>query len=131
MKCKDLFADSDVVFVPVEKNLQRQESKITTYANYHGFKIQMELGLWVNPADQSCERVLQLTFAGYSDNPRYPSRSKLKPETIMKREEKRERIQNYIKKGMTIMEMARKEKCSKQAISQFIKYHNVKYKIDI
>lgn len=131
MKCKDLFSDSDVVFVPVEENLQRQESQITTYANYHGIKIQMELGLWVNPATQSCERVLKLSFVGFSENQRYPSRSKLKPETIEKREEKTQRIKDYIKQGLSLVEMARKEKCSKQAISQFIKYHNVKYKIDI
>lgn len=125
MKCKGLFRDSNVVFVPVEDNLQRQESQIATYANYHGIKVEIALGLWVYPATQECVRVLKLTYVGESDKPRYESRYKVKPETLIKREEKLERIKQYLKEGLTLQQMARKERCTKQAVSAFIRYHNV------
>lgn len=126
MKCKGLFRDSNVVFVPAEDNLQRQESQITTYANYHGIKVEMALGLWVYPATQECVRVLKLTIVGESDKPRYESRYKVNPETLAKREEKIERIKSYIEKGLTLQQMAHKEKCTKQAVSTFIRYHNIR-----
>ena len=125
MKCKDLFKNSTIEFIPVEDNLQRQESQITTYANYHGIKIKMEIGLWVNTATATAERVLKLTFIGEDNKPRYPSRYKINENTKIKREEKVKRITEYRKQGLTLQEIAQKENCTKQAILIFIKYHNI------
>lgn len=125
MKCKDLFKNSIVEFIPVEDNLQRQESQITTYANYHGIKIKMEIGLWVNAATATAERILKLTLMGVDNKPRYPSRYKINEDTKIKREEKIKRITEYRKQGLTLQEIAQKENCTKQAISIFIKYHNI------
>lgn len=126
MICKDLFKNSDVIFVPVEKNLQRQESQITTYANYHGFKIEMTLGIWVNAATATAERVLRLELIGNIDAPRYKSRYQLKEDSIEKRKNKIELIKKLLKEGKTETEIARTLKCTKQAVNQFIRYHFIK-----
>lgn len=119
MKCKDLFRNGNVAFVPAEENLQKQESIITTFANYHNIKIKIELGLWLNPSTTEAERVLKLSYIG--DN-----RKKEKSEKQFASMEKVERIKDYIKEGITMQEMAIREGCTKQAISLFIKYHNIK-----
>lgn len=126
MKCKDLFKNSNVEFVPVEDNLQRQESQITTYANYHGIKIEMTLGIWVNAATATAERVLRLEFVGMCDNPRYKSRYQLDENTVKKREEKINLIKKLLKEGKKEAENASILKCSRQAINQFIRYYLIK-----
>lgn len=126
MKCKDLFKNSNVEFVPVEENLQRQESQITTYANYHGLKIEMSLGIWVNAATAKAERVLRLEFVGVVDTPRYKSRYQLDENTIKKREEKINLIKKLLKDGKKETEIAKVFKCSRQAINQFIRYYLIK-----
>lgn len=126
MICKDLFRISNVVYVPAESNLQRQESQITTYANYHGFKIDISLGLWVNAATATAERVLRLELVGMSDKPRYKSRNyKPRLETIKKREDMIEKIKKLLKEGKTQSEIARIYKCSRQRINAFVRYHNI------
>ena len=126
MKCKDIFADSDVVFVPVEENLQRQESHITSYANYNGIKIDIRLGLWIDVATVTAERVLRLEFKGITDKPRYKSRYQLSTESKLKTERKKETITQLLKEGKSQVEIARKLKVTRQAISAFIKYNNIK-----
>ena len=125
MKCKDIFANSDVVFVPAEENLQRQESHITTYANYHGIKIDMRLGLWVDVATATAERVLRLEFAGITDKPRYKSRYQLTIEAELKREKKKEQFKKLLKEGKNQSEIARELNITRQAVSAFIKYNNI------
>lgn len=118
MKVKDLFKYSDVEYVPAEEDLQQQENRITTYAHYHNIKIKIELGLYLNPSTTECERVLKLTCVGEN-----PVRNKIKREKDC---EKIERIISYLKKGYTLKRMAEIEGCTKQAISAFIKYNNIK-----
>lgn len=126
MKCKDLFKNSNVEFVPVEENLQRQESQITTYANYHGLKIEMTLGIWVNAATATAERVLRLELVGVVDTPRYKSRYQLDENTVKKREEKINLIKKLLKEGKKETEIAKLLRCSRQAINQFIRYYCIK-----
>lgn len=125
MKCKDIFANSDVVFVPAEENLQRQEFQITTYANYHGIKIDMRLGLWVDVATATAERVLRLEFAGITDKPRYKSRYQLTTEAELKRKKRKEQFKKLLKEGKTQAEIAKELKITRQAVSAFIKYNNI------
>lgn len=126
MRCKDLFKNDNVIFVPAEENLQRQESQIATYANYHGFKIDISLGLWVNAATATAERVLRLELVGMSNKPRYKSRDyKPRLETIKKREDLIEKIKKLLKEGKTQSEIARIYNCSRQKINAFVRYHNI------
>lgn len=126
MRCKNLFANSDVVFVPAEEKLQRQESHITTYANYHGIKIDIRLGLWVDVATATAKRVLRLEFAGLTDKPKYKSRYQLSNEAELKREKRKEQFKKLLKEGKTQTEIARKLNVTRQAVSAFIKYNNIK-----
>lgn len=122
MKCRDLFKDSDIVYVPVEDDLQKQENAITTYASYHGIRVRMELGLWVNPATQECERVLKISYVG--DCEEKVKKDSKRTEIAKQKLEKIERIRNYLKQGLNGIDIARLEGCSKQYIYQFIKdYH--------
>lgn len=125
MICKDLFRISDVVYVPAESNLQRQESQIATYANYHGFKIDITLGLWVNASTATAERVLRLELKGMSDKPRYKSRYKPNPETIKKREDMIKKIRKHLKEGKTQAEIARMFNYTRQRLNAFVRYHNI------
>lgn len=122
MKCRDLFRNSDVIYVPVEDDLQKQENQITTYASYHGIRVRMELGLWVNPATQECERVLKVSYV--EDCERKVKQDSKRTEIAKQKLEKIERIRNYLKQGLNGIDIARLEGCSKQYIYQFIKdYH--------
>lgn len=118
MRVKDLFKYSDVEYVQAEDDLQKQENRITTYAHYHNIKIKIELGLYLNPSSTECERVLKLTCVGEN-----PVKNKHKKE---KDSEKIERIISYLEKGYTLTKMAEIEGCTKQAISAFIKYNNIR-----
>lgn len=123
MICKDLFKYSNVVFVEASDNLQRQESEIKAYGNRHSIKININLGVWVNPTTTQAVRVLRLELIGSSNEERYPSRRKLKHETLEKREKRKEEILKLLKEGKNQTEIAKIMKCSKQAINQFIRYY--------
>lgn len=115
MKCKDLFKNSDVEFVPAENNLCRQKNNLMSYATHHGYKIKIDCGLWINPSTQQCEKVLKITALGSMPESLY----------FRNRKEKIERIKRYIKQGLTLEQIGKNEGCTRQAISSFIKYHNI------
>lgn len=119
MICKDLFKNSNVVFVPAEDNLQQQESRINLYANYNRIDIKITLGVWVDPKTAQALRVLRLENLGETKKPLFPSRAKmkaLKPKNALI-------IERY-KQGVSRFEIAKEFNLSKQRISQIIKQGN-------
>ena len=120
MRCKDMFLSSKVAYFPIEEDLQKQEAHIYSVAGQKGQQVKITSGCWVSPSCESSERVLRVELIGFTE-------SKYELQKI--RNEKVNRIKEYLKQGKRIDEIAELEGCTPMNIYAMIRRHNLREEI--
>ena len=123
MKCNHLFLDSDVAFVKL--NGDSDVKKVKSFAAANGVKIKINTGYWVNPETLEVEKISKLQL----QNKEGAQKNK---EFFLKRirgtreeiTEKRKKILELRKQGLTMQKIADLLGTSKQNVSLQLKIIN-------
>lgn len=139
MKCRGLFTNYKVVYVPVTtESTRKMMSNIKTYATHHSVKIKTEVGLFIKQNDRQAEKVIRCEVIGEIQPCK--ARKHLKEEVlseeeikrreeVQKRREKRNKRNNEIiqlfKSGLSVDEISSQFKMSRQGIYYILNSRNV------
>lgn len=123
MKCNHLFLDSDVAFVKL--NGDPDFRKVKSYAASHGVKIKINTGYWVNPETLEVEKISKLQL-------QHKEGAQKNKEFFLQRisgtreevTEKRKKILELRKQGLTMQKIADILGTSKQNVSLQLKIIN-------
>lgn len=115
MRCKDLFKNSDIVYIPVIGKVGDQEKDIMTYCWYHGYKVKFNVGVFVDVKGENAARVLRVEKIGEG-----VASAKHRP-INKEREAKIKKVSKMLKKGKSVAQIAKKYGVSVQTMYYFIK----------
>ena len=118
MRCKDLFKNSDIVYIPVTGKVGDQEKDIMTYCWYHGYKVKFNLGVFVDVKGENAARVLRVEKISEGER---TGVSKKHTSLDKEREVKIKKVSKMLKKGKSVAQIAKKYSVSVQSMYYFIK----------
>lgn len=118
MRCKDLFKNSDIVYLPVTGKAVDQEKDIMTYCWYHGYKVKFKLGVFVDVKGQTIDRVLRVEKISEGER---AGVSKKHTPVDKEREAKIKKVSKMLKKGKSVADISKKYNVSVQSMYYFIR----------